>query len=75
MYNKTHHRITIKPVNKLHFTQSELNTLKSIVNGDNKELLDSLNSIANDAFNYNDPERSDCHYVICDYNGDMRYVS
>ena len=75
MYNKTCHRLNIKPINKLHFTQSELDTIKSIVNGDNKELLNSLNSIANGVFNYNDPERSDCHYVICDYNGDMRYVS
>lgn len=75
MYNKTRHRLNIKPVNKLHFTQSELDTLKSIVNGDNKELLNSLNSIANDVFSCSDPERSDCHYVICDYNGDMRYVS
>lgn len=75
MYNKTRHRLNIKPVNKLHFTQSELDTLKSIVNGDNKELLNSLNSIANGVFNCNDPERSDCRYVICDYNGDMRYVS
>lgn len=75
MYNKTRHRLNIKPVNKLHFTQFELDTLKAIVNGDNKELLNSLNSIANGVFNCNDPERSDCHYVICDYNGDMRYVS
>lgn len=75
MYNKTRHRVAIKPVNKLHFTQSELDTLKSIVDGDNKELLDSLNSIANDAFSCNDSERSDCYYVICDYNGDIRHVS
>lgn len=75
MYNKTRHRLSIKPVNKLHFTRSELDTLKSIVNGDNKELLNSLNSIANGVFNCDDSERSDYHYAICDYNGDMRYVS
>lgn len=75
MYNKTRHRLNINPISKLHFTQSELDTLKSVVNGDNKELLNSLNSIANDAFSCNDPERSDCHYAICDYNGDMRYVN
>ena len=75
MYNKTRYRIVIKPVNKLHFAQSELDTLKSIVNGDNKELLNSLNSIANGVFNCDDSEQSNCYYVICDYNGDMRYVS
>lgn len=75
MYNKTRRRLSIKPINKLHFTQSKLDILKSIVNRDNKELLNSLNNIANDVFNCNDPERSDCRYVICDYNGDIRYVS
>ena len=75
MYNKTRRRLSIKPVNKLHFTQSELDTLKLIVNGDNKELLNSLNGIANDAFNCNDLEQSDYHYMICDYNGDIRYVN
>ena len=75
MYNKIRNRLVIKPVNKLYFTQSELDTLKSIVSGDNKELFDSLNNIANNAFNYNDSDHSEYYYMICDYNDDIRYVS
>ena len=74
-YYKFRHRLIINPVNKLHFTQSELDILKSIVNGDNKELLNSLNSIANDAFDYNDLDHSEFYYMICDYNGDVRYAN
>lgn len=75
MYNKTRHRLNIKPVNKLHFTQSELDILRSIVSGDKAELFNSLNTIANDAFNCNDSEHSECYYMICDYNDDIRYVN
>ena len=75
MYNKTRHRLVIKPVNKLHFIQSELDILRSIVSGDKAELLNLLNTIANDAFNCNDSEHSERYYMICDYNGDIRHVN
>lgn len=74
-YNKALHKLVIKPISKLQFTQSELDILTSIVNGDNKELLNSLNSIANNAaFDCNDPDHSKCYYMICDYDGDIRCV-
>ena len=73
-YNKTRHRLIIKPISKLHFTQSELDILTSIVDGNNKELLNSLNSIANDAFDCDNLDHAECYYMICDYDGDIRYV-
>lgn len=73
-YNKALHKLTIKPISKLQFTQSELDILTSIVDGNNEELLNSLNSIANDAFNCNGLDYSECYYMICDYDGDIRYV-
>ena len=73
-YNKTLHKLIIKPISKLHFTQSELDILTSIVNGNNEELLNSLNSIANDAFDCDNLDHSECYYMICDYDGDIRYV-
>lgn len=73
-YNKTRHRLIIKPISKLHFTQSELDILTSIVDGNNKELLNSLNSIANDTFDCDNLDHSECYYMICDYDGDIRYV-
>lgn len=74
-YYKFRHKLIINPISKLHFTQSELDVLKSIINGDNKELFNSLNGIANDTFNYNDSDHSEFYYMICDYNDDIRYVN
>lgn len=73
-YNKTRHRLIIKPISKLHFTQSELDILASIVDGNNKELLNSLNSFAGNVFDCNGLDYSECYYMICDYDGDIRYV-
>lgn len=75
MYNKTRHGLIIKPINKLHFTQSELDILKSIVSGDNKELFDSLGKIVNSTLGYDGLDYFRCYYMICDYNDDIRYVS
>ena len=75
MYNKIRNRLIIKPVNKLHFTQSELDILKSIVNEDNKELFDSLNNIANNVFGRSNLDYYRRYYMICDYNDDIRYVA
>lgn len=75
MYNKVRQRLTIKPTNKLHFAQSELDILKSIVNGNNKELFDSLNNIVSNALGCYGSDYFECYYVICDYNGDIRYVA
>ena len=75
MYNKTRHRLIIKPISKLHFTQAELDILKSIVNKDNKELFDLLNNIVNSVFDCSNLDYSKCYYMICDYNDDIRYVA
>ena len=73
-YNKTLHKLIIKPISKLHFTQSELDILTSIVNGNNEKLLNSLNSFTGNVFDCNDPDHSKCYYMICDYDGDIRHV-
>lgn len=73
-YNKTLHRLIIKPISKLHFTQSELDILTSIVDGNNKELLNSLNNIVGNTSSRNGLNYSKCYYMICDYNGDIWYV-
>lgn len=73
-YNKALHKLIIKPISKLHFTQSELDILTSIVDGNNKELLNSLNSIANKASDCDNLDHFECYYMICDYDGDIRYV-
>ena len=75
MYNKTCHRLIIKPISKLHFTQVELDTLKPIVDKDNKELFDSLNNIVNSVFDCSNLDCSKRYYMICDYNDDIRYVA
>lgn len=73
-YNKALHKSIIKPISKLQFTQSEMDILTSIVDGNNKELLNSLNSIANKASECDNLDHSECYYMICDYDGDVRYV-
>lgn len=75
MYNKTRHRLIIKPISKLHFTQAELDILKPVVNKDNKELFDSLNNIASSIFDCSNLDYSKYYYMICDYNDNIRYVA